>query len=181
MPGGALVPVAALTNVTVRSTHRRQGLLTRMLTPDLAASAERGEVGGILIAAEYPIYGRFGYGPAAEHATMTVDARAAVFGERKAGSVHLADLGELRKIGPALYETFRRRQPGSISRPDLWWDRTCRVLTWAGQEPDKSFVAAGALRGGRAGRLRRLPRRRHVDRPAASRRPVRRRAARHHP
>jgi len=100
-------------------------------------------VAGILVAAEYPIYGRFGYGPAAEHVTVTIDAGAAVFGERRQGSVQLADLDEIRKIGPALYETFRRQQPGSISRPDHWWDRTCRVLTWPGQEPDKGYVLVG--------------------------------------
>ena len=49
-------------------THRRQGLLRRMLEPDLAASKERGEPVGMLIAAEFPIYGRFGYGSAADHA-----------------------------------------------------------------------------------------------------------------
>ena len=34
------------------------------LTADLAASRVRGEVADVLIAAEWPIYGRFGYGPA---------------------------------------------------------------------------------------------------------------------
>ena len=75
VPGGAIVPSAALTNVTVAPTHRRQGLLRRMLDPDLAAAKERGEPLGILIAAEFPIYGRFGYGSAADHVLYVVDAR----------------------------------------------------------------------------------------------------------
>ena len=45
VPGGAAVPVAALTNVTVSATHRRRGLLTRMLEPDLDLAKEQGEVG----------------------------------------------------------------------------------------------------------------------------------------
>ena len=65
VPGG-VGSCAALTNVTVAATHRRRGLLTAMLTRDLADSVERGEIVGALIAAEYPIYGRFGYGPAVE-------------------------------------------------------------------------------------------------------------------
>ena len=64
LPGGATVPAGAVTQVTCRATHRRQGILTRIMHGDLAASHERGEVADVLIAAEYPIYGRFGYGPA---------------------------------------------------------------------------------------------------------------------
>ena len=44
-----------------------------MITRDLAESVERGEAVGSLIAAEYPIYGRFGYGPAVEAVDLTVD------------------------------------------------------------------------------------------------------------
>src|SRR4051794_39780207 len=35
VPGGGRVPMSALTNVTVSPTHRRQGLLTEMITQDL--------------------------------------------------------------------------------------------------------------------------------------------------
>ena len=31
VPGGAIVPSAALTNVTMRPTHRRQGIMRRMI------------------------------------------------------------------------------------------------------------------------------------------------------
>jgi len=65
VPGPREVRAAALTNVTVAPTHRREGRLTAMMERDLRDSADRGEPIGILIAAEYPIYGRFGYGPAA--------------------------------------------------------------------------------------------------------------------
>ena len=67
LPGGTSVTSAALTAVTVTATHRRQGLLTRMITGDLDSSVDKGEPVGILIAAEFPIYGRFGYGSAADH------------------------------------------------------------------------------------------------------------------
>lgn len=148
LPGGGLVTTAALTNVTVTTTHRRQGLLTGMLTADLAEAAERGEAAGILVASEYPIYGRFGYGPATEHVTLTVDTKAARFGPRPPGSVHVADLSELRKVGPALYEQFRRQQPGSITRLDRWWDRICRVVTWPAEDTYKGYVLVGRSAGG---------------------------------
>ena len=60
-------PRRGLTNVTVSATHRRRGLLNRMMAPDLDVAKEQGEAASILIAAEYPIYGRFGYGPATQN------------------------------------------------------------------------------------------------------------------
>ena len=78
---------AALTNVTVSATHRRQGLLRQMITAALAAAAERGEHLGILIASEYPIYGRFGYGPAAEAANYIIDSGNARFRQPSIGTV----------------------------------------------------------------------------------------------
>src|SRR5262245_8556293 len=57
LPGvEACVPADAVTAVSVRPTHHRRGLLTRMLQADLEAARERGELASVLIAAEYPIY-----------------------------------------------------------------------------------------------------------------------------
>lgn len=63
--GGATVAADAISGVTVAPTHRRRGLLSRMMAADLAVAKERGEPVASLIAAEYPIYGRYGFGPAA--------------------------------------------------------------------------------------------------------------------
>ena len=54
----------ALTNVTVAATHRRRGLMAQMLDGSLRDARQRDEPVSILIAAEWPIYGRFGYAPA---------------------------------------------------------------------------------------------------------------------
>src|SRR5436190_20437280 len=43
LPGGAQVPAGAVTAVTCRSTHRRQGILTRLLQRHLVASRQQGE------------------------------------------------------------------------------------------------------------------------------------------
>jgi predicted acetyltransferase len=157
VPGDQSVPAAALTNVTVTTTHRRRGLLTRMLTADLAAAAERGEVVGILIASEFPIYGRYGYGPATEAATWTIDARHAQVAALQAGwngTVELADPKQARTEAPAVYERYRARQPGAISRDDLWWDRRTGLAptpgAWADKTPPFWALArdqAGAVTG----------------------------------
>ncbi|MER6630818.1 GNAT family N-acetyltransferase [Streptomyces sp. NPDC000987] len=124
--GGAPVRADAVSAVTVTATHRRRGLLTRMMTRDLAAAKERGDVVATLIAAEYSIYGRFGFGPASHETEWTIDVPRAGFDARgpvgaDGGRVDLVDGDEVRKIGPELHERVRRATPGAISRSDWWW------------------------------------------------------------
>jgi len=125
LPGGAALGANAITNVTVSATHRRRGLLTSMMTRDLAAAAERGQAIAVLIAAEYRIYGRYGFGPATAHRTYSVDALRAgnvrVPAEAEGGSFELLSMDELRKVGPEVHERFRRAQPGAIDRRPLEW------------------------------------------------------------
>jgi len=141
VPGPRDVSAAALTNVTVAPTHRRQGRLSQLIEADLRASAARGEAVGILIASEYPIYGRFGYGPAAETARYTVDTRGLHFRDAVRGTVELTDRAALRKDAPALYDRYRATQPGAIERPGDWWDRVLRQVEVPGDEPAKGQVA----------------------------------------
>ena len=108
-PGPAETSVAALTNVTVAPTHRRRGLLTKMITSELRATVDRGEPVGILIASEYPIYGRFGYGAAIEAATYSVDLATTRFRHSPDGSTELVDLGTLRREAPRALRALPRR------------------------------------------------------------------------
>lgn len=124
--GGATVPADAVTNVTVAPTHRRRGLLSRMMERDLAAAKERGDVVATLIAAEYPIYGRYGFGPATSATEWTIDVPRAGLDPRWAGPedggrIDLVDGEEVRKLGPELHERLRRAQPGAVDRDELWW------------------------------------------------------------
>jgi predicted acetyltransferase len=56
----------------VRPDHRRRGLLSTMIRSHFARSVERGEAVSALFAAEPGIYGRFGYGSAADNLRLTV-------------------------------------------------------------------------------------------------------------
>ncbi|MFJ8724531.1 GNAT family N-acetyltransferase [Streptomyces sp. NPDC004166] len=127
--GGATVPADAITNVTVTATHRRRGILSRMMALDLAAAKERGDVAATLIAAEYPIYGRFGFGPATHTAEWTVDLPRTGLDRHRSipddgGRIDLVDVGEVRKLGPELHERLRLAQPGAINRNERWWQVT---------------------------------------------------------
>ncbi|MFE7462878.1 GNAT family N-acetyltransferase [Streptomyces sp. NPDC057499] len=127
--GGAAVAADAVSNVTVSPTHRRRGLLQRMMSTDLAAAKERGEVVSTLIAAEYPIYGRFGYGPAAWTTEWEIDVpRSGLDPHRPVpsgpedGRIELVDGATVRKLGPAIHERLRARQHGAIDRDARWWE-----------------------------------------------------------
>ncbi|MFC8519841.1 GNAT family N-acetyltransferase [Streptomyces sp. NPDC057257] len=125
-PGGTLVPANAVSAVTVTATHRRRGLLTRMMGQDLAAAKERGDVVATLNAAEYPIYGRYGFGAATTTAEWTVDVPRAGLDRRWSGPddgarIDLVDADEAGKLGPELHDRFRRATPGAVSRTDWRW------------------------------------------------------------
>src|SRR5215212_5399445 len=81
VPGPAEIGASAITGVGVLPTHRRRGLLARMTAAEHAAARDRGEIVAMLFAAEYPIYGRFGYGPATMTSTWTVQLASTSFAE----------------------------------------------------------------------------------------------------
>ncbi|MGP3687598.1 GNAT family N-acetyltransferase [Streptomyces sp. IBSNAI002] len=126
VPGGAAVPSSAVSNVAVLPTHRRQGLLTRMMAAELAAARARGDVLSTLIAAEYPIYGRYGYGPAASIAEWEIDVPRTGLdprwsGPADGGRIDLVDVDEVREVGPALHERLRAATHGAVNRDERWW------------------------------------------------------------
>lgn len=123
--GGTAVPLPAdaLTNVTVAATHRRRGLLTRMLTASLAAAKERGDAISILIAAEWPIYGRFGYAPATQDATYSYFPRhvSAKVTPSGTGEVRQVDLAAAGRLGDEVYRAAAPTRAGQVDRPPFWW------------------------------------------------------------
>lgn len=127
--GGATVPADAISGVTVAPTHRRRGLLSRMMATDLAAARERGEVVATLIAAEYPIYGRFGFGPAAWTTEWEVSVHRAGLDPRRSGQpddggrIEMVDGADIRKYGPELHARLAALRPGVVSRSERWWRR----------------------------------------------------------
>jgi predicted acetyltransferase len=124
--GGAALAADAVTAVSVTPTHRRRGLLSRMMAAELAEAKERGDAVATLIAAEYPIYGRYGFGPAAWAAEWAIDVPRSGLDPRWAGPddggrIDLVDAADVRALGPALHERFRAGQPGAVDRDERWW------------------------------------------------------------
>lgn len=151
VPGGALVPADAVTNVTVLPTHRRQGSLNGMMSASLAQAAARGDAVSILIAARWRIYGRYGFGPATEGAAYTVDAP--TFALRPdvsdPGSLESVSKAALRSEVDAIFERFRLGQVGAIKRQPEIVDRTFGINVGPpGYEPPKGYCVLHRDRGG---------------------------------
>lgn len=77
VPGGA-ARVAGVTWVAVHPGFRRRGILRAMIAEHFARSLAAGEAVSALTAAEYAIYGRFGYGKAADDLRLTIPRGAAL-------------------------------------------------------------------------------------------------------
>jgi predicted acetyltransferase len=141
VPGGN-VAAAGVTAVAVLSTHRRQGHLTRLMRSQLAAVADEQIPVALLVAAEWPIYGRYGYGPAVDACRFELHAHTARFRRPATGSIELVSPAAVRPALEAAHEARRARTPGAIRRDAEVWDRLAGLCGWPGQTFD-----AGLQRG----------------------------------
>jgi predicted acetyltransferase len=141
VPGGVL-PLAGTTIVTVLPTHRRQGILRRMMVDHFADLHQRGEPLAALWASESSIYGRFGYGPACEKAVVKLDKSYARLREpvKIGGSMRLIDRNKACEILPPIYDAVATERPGLLVRKVDWWRH--RVL----RDPEYMRRGATALR-----------------------------------
>ncbi|GAA1222600.1 GNAT family N-acetyltransferase [Kitasatospora nipponensis] len=143
LPGGTLAPVSGVTAVGVLPSHRRQGVLSAMMRHQLGELRARGEFLSVLLASEAVIYRRFGYGPATYTRRLTVPRHKAALAAPRAGaaaasartesvatgsaaaagagSVELLRRAECGEVLEAVYDRYRRAQPGALSRPHRWW------------------------------------------------------------
>ncbi|MEZ0108125.1 putative acetyltransferase [Catenulispora sp. EB89] len=154
VPGGAAVPAAAVTSVSVAQTHRRRGILSAMIATALRQSADAGEPLSILIPAEWPIYGRFGYGHATDETSYRFDSKRCAVSRPLPGTVDYASAQEWVEELPAAYDRLRATTPGAIEYRNRLWERDAGLLTHDGKPTDKEKLFAlyrdesGTVRGG---------------------------------
>jgi predicted acetyltransferase len=121
---GRQLPAHMVTSVTVRGTHRRQGLLRRMMTEDLTAARADGMALAALTASEASIYGRFGYGVATFERSIQVDTGPKFQLRRGAtGRVEIADPKVLLDLAPEVFARVHRNTPGSLGRQEAYRQR----------------------------------------------------------
>ncbi|WP_405808289.1 GNAT family N-acetyltransferase [Streptomyces sp. NBC_00210] len=123
VPGGAMVPAAGVTMVSVAATHRRRGVLTSMMRRQLDDVRSWGEPLAVLTASEPEIYGRFGYGIATQMVSATIDTvRARIDLPQGADDVRLrfADVQAVARECEAVYVHSIGSRPGMLARKPGW-------------------------------------------------------------
>jgi predicted acetyltransferase len=115
--GGRLVDTYLISDVTVRPTHRRRGMLRHLMTERLAAAAAAGHTLAALTASESTIYRRFGFGPATRKRTVVLH-RETPFAllSQPTGRVELAPASAIAAVGPRVFARFHETTPGSVDR-----------------------------------------------------------------
>ncbi|MCA9676896.1 MAG: GNAT family N-acetyltransferase, partial [Myxococcales bacterium] len=125
VPGGATLPMAGLTMVTVRPTHRRRGVLRRLIATHLADARAHGDPVSGLWASEASIYGRFGYGLAAEADELAFVATDHVVAADRTpdqlDDVDAITADDAAVLLPPVYDAVRRTRPAMYARSRAWW------------------------------------------------------------
>jgi predicted acetyltransferase len=123
LPGGVR-PVAGVTLVSVQPTHRRQGLLRRLMQTQLEQLHASGEPVAALWASEPAIYGRFGYGAASRSLAVELHRGDTLRPDAAPGGPRVLELppGEARPRLARVWDRAHPRRPGEYARDDAWWD-----------------------------------------------------------
>lgn len=167
VPGGAQVPMAAVTDVGVLPTHTRRGLASALLRRQLQQAVDRGEVVATLRASEATIYERFGYGIASATAAVEVDvARARLrptlsgVSEGSGDGSDASQARQVRFVDPrASWDLLARvyaagEGVGRIERTQLWWKPNA---WWANRNKDPLYVVVHGAPGAEDAYLRYHP------------------------
>jgi predicted acetyltransferase len=123
VPGGR-IRAAGVTLVGVLPTHRRRGVLTRMMRAQLDAIRESGESVAYLWATEDTIYSRFGYGVASFTGEIELprDRSAYYVPFEPWGRARIVPLKEAQDLVAPVYERVASETPGMFARTSAWWD-----------------------------------------------------------
>ncbi|MDQ0732306.1 GNAT family N-acetyltransferase [Arthrobacter sp. B1I2] len=139
---GRLLDTRLVTAVTVRTSHRRRGLLRRMMAGELELARREGLAIAALTASEASIYRRFGYGVATREQSVTVDtSRRFVLNHEATGSVEVADPKVLLELAPKVFEQLHLVTPGSVDRHEFYRQLASGSISRAEDEDPKVKVA----------------------------------------
>ena len=125
LPGGNVVPFAAVSGISVASDYRRRGILTRIMRDQLHGLHEHGgEPLATLWASESRIYRRYGYG----EASLTVRFRIPKGSQFRPGielspdPIRELDAAQARPLIEDLYAKALPNRVGRLSRGTHVWD-----------------------------------------------------------
>lgn len=115
---GATVPASGVSWVGVLPTDRRRGALAALMRAELEATRARGEPVACLWASESSIYGRFGYGPAADVARWSIERPFTALrgGLPEGPRISLTRAPEAIAVARQVHEAVRPSRPGFVTQ-----------------------------------------------------------------
>lgn len=146
--GAGTVPLRMITDITVAPTHRRRGLLRRLITEDLQDAVDRGVPLAALTVSEGSIYGRFGFGVATHSTKVEVETTSRFAlrepaGEPAAeGRVELAEPEQAWPAVTSVFDRFHVTTRGSVERPLFYRRILTGTFSWSSMGPDHQLRAA---------------------------------------
>jgi predicted acetyltransferase len=128
LPGYAESEAALITACATLPTHRRRGLLRQLLEALLAEARALGEPLAVLGSTDSGIYGRFGFGVAADTTEIVAETRDLEIREPRlvTGAVRLASRADAESLLPTIFERWRPTCAGSVGRSARWWRERLR-------------------------------------------------------
>ncbi len=122
IPGGTM-DAAGIASVGVHPTHRRRGLLTRMMKRQLTEFHEAGIPLACLTASESIIYGRFGYGIASFNERWTIERQHTSYARpfEAEGRLSFVTPDRAKDIFPEIERRAISGRPGAVLRPETSW------------------------------------------------------------
>ena len=137
------LPAWLVSEVTVRPTHARRGILRRMMTADLTEAHQAGFPIAALTASEATIYGRFGFGAGTFNTEVAVAAESGLkLKAPSVGRVEMADNKAVAQLAPHIFEDFHQLTPGSLRRTGKWWDYVSGQYDWHTGKADPEIRTA---------------------------------------
>ena len=126
---GAIAMIAGVANIAVQPTHRRQGVMTRMMQHQIKDIHQRGEPLAALFARESVIYGRFGYGIGSLHERWMIDRQYNGYARpyESPGRIIFVDPADITKELPEVFRRSTRDRPGVFQRALHHWERDSQL------------------------------------------------------
>lgn len=122
LPGGSPANAAGLSWVSVAATHRRRGILRRMITELSTQWLDEGYVFAVLTASEGTIYERFGFGPVTYAHRVRISGSPSLRAPQPPRStVRFARADEVSATVGEIHRRWCATRPGALGRTDRWW------------------------------------------------------------
>jgi len=127
VPGG-VVKAGGIIDVVVYPTHRRQGIMSKLMKKQFNEILKKDEPIAFLYSADSGTYGRFGFGIASFQESWEIHRRDTKFRKTlidydSVENIEMLSSKEISNIMPGIYELAWNERPGMIKREISRWNR----------------------------------------------------------